>query len=114
MTLVKPLDRETQSRYNLSVRAIDQGTPQLSSEVALVVHVLDINDNPPEFASKYYATTISEVASVGTDIVHILATSKDIGINADISYSIVGGNEHQKFEIHPKTGTYIFLYCILT
>ena len=41
---------------------------------------------------------------LGTDVVRVLATSKDSGVNADITYSIVSGNEGRKFEIHPKTG----------
>ena len=40
----------------------------------------------------------------GSDVLQVLATSKDSGINADITYSIVSGNEGRKFEIHPKTG----------
>ncbi|XP_049837416.1 fat-like cadherin-related tumor suppressor homolog isoform X3 [Schistocerca gregaria] len=104
VTLAKPLDRETRAMYNLSVRATDQGTPQLSKVVLLNVHVLDINDNPPEFASKYYYAVVPEIDAVGTEIVRVLATSKDTGVNAEITYSIVGGNEHKKFEIHPKTG----------
>ena len=39
-----------------------------------------------------------------TDVVRVLATSKGSGINADITYSIVAGNEARKFYIHPKNG----------
>ena len=41
---------------------------------------------------------------IDTDVVRVLATSKDIGVNADITYSIIGGNEHRKFKINPLTG----------
>lgn len=102
--LQKPLDREQKAMYNLTVEATDQGTPHLSQKANLLVLVLDINDNPPEFASKYYSAIVPEVESVGTEIVRVLATSKDSGINAEVFYSIVGGNEHKKFEIHAKTG----------
>ncbi|KAJ8970951.1 hypothetical protein NQ317_014059 [Molorchus minor] len=54
VTLAKPLDRELRSMYNLSIQAVDQGTPQLSSAAHLIVNVQDINDNPPEFETKYY------------------------------------------------------------
>ncbi|XP_068085238.1 fat-like cadherin-related tumor suppressor homolog [Anabrus simplex] len=104
VTLAKPLDRETRAMYNLSVKATDQGTPQLSKVATLNVIVLDINDNPPEFASKYYYASVAEINGVGTEIVRVLATSKDTGVNAEITYSIIGGNEHKKFEIHPKSG----------
>ncbi|GAB6033159.1 hypothetical protein CHUAL_012768 [Chamberlinius hualienensis] len=104
ITLAKPLDREERAMYNLTVRATDMGTPQLSTMANLLVIVLDINDNPPEFASKYYYTSVSENAKVGSDIVRVLATSKDSGVNAEITYAIVGGNEYGMFHIHQKTG----------
>lgn len=66
-----------------------------------------MNDNPPEFASHTYSTTIPESARVNTDdtgVTRVFANSRDIGRNAEITYSIIGGNEHRKFAIHPKTG----------
>ena len=33
-----------------------------------------------------------------------MATSRDIGVNAEISYTIIGGNEHRKFSIDQETG----------
>jgi protocadherin Fat 1/2/3 len=106
VTLAKPLDRETRAAYNLTVQAMDQGTPQLFQTAALTVLVLDINDNPPEFASKYYYAVVPEIDAIGTEVVRVLATSKDAGVNAEVTYSIVGGNEHKKFQIHPKSGIF--------
>jgi protocadherin Fat 1/2/3 len=33
-----------------------------------------------------------------------MATSRDAGVNAEVTYSIVGGNEGRKFRIEPDTG----------
>ena len=63
-----------------------------------------MNDNPPQFASKYYFASISEGVEFGTDVVRVMATSRDIGVNAEISYTIIGGNEQRKFSIEPETG----------
>ncbi|XP_058804510.1 fat-like cadherin-related tumor suppressor homolog isoform X2 [Phymastichus coffea] len=104
VTLAKPLDRETKALYNVSIQASDQGIPQLSTTTYLVVHVQDINDNPPEFTSKYYFAQVPEIDAVGTEVARVLATSKDTGINAEVYYSIVGGNEHKKFQIDLKSG----------
>lgn len=104
VTLAKPLDREIRAMYNLTVQAVDQGTPILSSVATLIVNVQDINDNPPEFTSKYYFAVVPEIDAVGTEVVRVLATSKDTGVNADIYYSIIGGNEHKKFKIDNKSG----------
>ena len=40
----------------------------------------------------------------GTDVVRVMATSRDIGVNAEISYTIIAGNEKRKFSIDPETG----------
>ena len=104
VSLAKPLDRETRDLYNLTVRAMDRGHPRKSTVTALLVRVLDVNDNPPEFDSKFYFSTVSESLKPGTDIVKLRATSADAGINAKVSYSIIGGNEHGKFKIHPDLG----------
>ena len=67
--------------------------------------VLDVNDNPPEFSSKAYFASVEEgVDGDGTDVVRVLATSRDSGVNAEIRYSIVGGNEHRLFSIDPERG----------
>lgn len=108
--LKRPLDRETESEYNLTVQATDHGSPSLSSTVLLSVTVLDVNDNPPEFTSKIIFATVSESVPVNSEIATVHATSEDIGINAEISYSIIGGDEQGFFEISPSTG--IQLICL--
>lgn len=66
--------------------------------------MLDVNDNPPEFASRTYYASVPESEHLGFEVVRVLATSKDLGVNAEISYSIVGGNEHNKFVIDATSG----------
>ena len=107
VSLAKPLDREEKAMFNLTVRATDGGRPRLSTMTNMMVLVLDVNDNPPEFASKYYFATVSENVPMGSDVVRLLATSRDAGVNADITYSIVAGNEHRKFRINPKSGVIV-------
>ena len=83
---------------------------RLVSTTNLEVVVLDVNDNPPEFSSKAYFASVEEGAAGGAeggsseDVVRVLATSRDSGVNAEISYSIVGGNEHRLFSIDPERG----------
>ena len=64
----------------------------------------DVNDNPPEFASKYYFASIREGEPVATEVVGLMASSRDTGVNAEITYSIIGGNEGRKFMIKSDTG----------
>ncbi|MGH0159301.1 UNVERIFIED_CONTAM: hypothetical protein FKN15_036964 [Acipenser sinensis] len=104
ISLEKPLDREVQAMYSLTVRATDQGSPRkLSTVCSVVVSVLDINDNPPVFEHREYAATVSEDITVGTQILRVFAASRDIEANAEISYSIASGNEHGKFSVDSST-----------
>ncbi|KAK2702789.1 hypothetical protein QYM36_018611, partial [Artemia franciscana] len=103
ITLAKSLDRESNIMHNLAVIAKDQGSPQLSSTAFVTVVVLDVNDNPPEFESKTYFSAVPEDAHLGTEVIKVFATSLDAGVNAEIIYSILRGNEHRKFTIDPNT-----------
>lgn len=67
----------------------------------------DVNDNPPEFTSKYYAASITEDSPIGSEVIRVLATSKDTGLNAVVKYSFIGGNEQRKFHINNETGVII-------
>lgn len=107
----RPLDRETESDYNLTVQATDHGVPPLSSTVLLSITVLDVNDNPPEFTNKMMYATISESVPVGSEITNVHATSEDIGVNAEISYSIIGGDEQGTFEISGTSGKIKIFFC---
>ncbi|XP_060237640.1 protocadherin Fat 1 isoform X3 [Meriones unguiculatus] len=103
--LEKHLDRELQAVYTLTLKAVDQGLPRkLSATGTVVVSVLDINDNPPVFEYREYGAAVSEDILIGTQILQVYAASRDIEANAEITYSIISGNEHGKFSIDSKTG----------
>lgn len=105
LVLEQNLDREVQSAYQLTVHAFDLGSPlSLSSSVNITITVLDINDNPPVFEHRDQLATVPEDVGIGTEVLRVHAASKDIGTNAEITYSIRTGNEHGKFHIHPLTG----------
>ncbi|XP_056312427.1 protocadherin Fat 1-like isoform X2 [Danio aesculapii] len=89
ITLAATLDRETQDEYHLVITAQDQGRPSLSTTTDLGITVTDINDNSPIFSKQQYETTVFEDAEVGADVVVIMATDKDDGLNAVVSYHIV-------------------------
>ncbi|XP_060561268.1 LOW QUALITY PROTEIN: protocadherin Fat 1-like [Ruditapes philippinarum] len=104
LQLAKELDRETTAAHTVTVVAKDRGKPQMTTEIELEINVLDINDNPPEFEQTTYWASVPENAVIGQSITSILATSKDTGINAKISYYIQAGNDKDKFSVDPDTG----------
>ncbi|KAI5099865.1 protocadherin Fat 3-like isoform X3 [Silurus meridionalis] len=104
--LEKPLDREFQDSYRVRVQAADQtgAANSLFTQVDLIVMVLDVNDNPPVFQKQDYAVAVPEDVAVGTELLRVFASSKDIGVNAEIYYSISTGNELGKFYIDQIIG----------
>lgn len=99
----RPLDRETQSRYQLTITAQDRGSPSLSGSCNISVRVEDLNDNDPKFESPKYQATVLEDAPVDTSVLKVRATDIDMGVNARIIYSLA--NESQwLFRIDNKTG----------
>ncbi|XP_023257382.1 protocadherin Fat 3-like [Seriola lalandi dorsalis] len=105
--LEKSLDRESRDSYRVRVQATDQAGQQgaLSTQVDLTILVLDVNDNAPVFQRRDYTVTVPEDVAMGTEVLRVLATSADIGPNADITYSIRSGNELRKFTIDRNLGS---------
>ncbi|XP_048031668.1 protocadherin Fat 3 isoform X3 [Megalobrama amblycephala] len=104
--LEKSLDREVQDTYQIRIKATDQAGADgsLSTEVDLTIVVLDVNDNPPVFQKQDYAATVPEDVTVGTEVLRVFATTADIGVNAEIYYRFLSGNELGKFSIDDSTG----------
>ena len=98
------LDRERIRMYNLTIKALDSGNPPKSSVAFLVVYVIDINDHVPEFSKSEYRLTLSETLSIGSYVESLTAHDEDSGQNADLTYSIVLGNERGWFKLDDKTG----------
>ncbi|KAM9301847.1 cadherin-5 [Gastrophryne carolinensis] len=73
----KPLDREANSWHNLTVVAeeIDAPTKKMSS-ANVYVQVLDVNDNPPEFAEPYVPRVCENIVGEH-EIITISAIDKD-------------------------------------
>ena len=54
------LDRERQATYNLTVKAIDTGSPPNNANQTIHITVTDVNDNPPVFVQKSYTAHVLE------------------------------------------------------
>ena len=98
------LDREITSDYYLSLRVVDLGTPQFTARAELGITVLDVSDHAPQFSSKIYSIYIPESTGIGTEFFTAVATDQDIGNNADLTYSIITGDDNETFSIDPLTG----------
>ncbi|XP_075389513.1 cadherin-23 isoform X2 [Tenrec ecaudatus] len=93
------LDRERIARYQLRVVASDAGTPAKSSTSTLTIHVLDVNDETPTFFPAVYNVSVSEDVPRDFRVVWLNCTDNDVGLNAELSYFITGGNVDGKFSV---------------
>ncbi|GIZ04879.1 protocadherin-like wing polarity protein stan [Caerostris extrusa] len=86
------LNREEMAGYTIVVTAMDNGSPPLADTTNVEIEVSDVNDNPPNFDPNSYVNAVSEDAPVGTSVLQIFATDKDLGLNGQIRYTFTGGD----------------------
>uniref|UniRef100_A0AAR2LP10 Cadherin domain-containing protein n=1 Tax=Pygocentrus nattereri TaxID=42514 RepID=A0AAR2LP10_PYGNA len=84
-----PLDRELTSEYNITVIAVDEGSPPLSSSKTFQLSVADVNDNPPVFEEQFYKAYVAENNKPGTSICSVTARDPDWRQNGTVLYSLV-------------------------
>ncbi|OCT88393.1 hypothetical protein XELAEV_18017024mg [Xenopus laevis] len=82
------LDREKVQLYNITILANDKGSPQLFSRKSIILHISDVNDNPPVFLKSTYVAYLPENNLPGASIYKIQASDMDTGDNAKVVYSV--------------------------
>uniref|UniRef100_F7FR84 Cadherin domain-containing protein n=1 Tax=Ornithorhynchus anatinus TaxID=9258 RepID=F7FR84_ORNAN len=100
-------DREQQGSYTFQVKAVDAGRLQRSSTAKVTINVVDVNDNRPVFvvpSSNYSYDLVPTTAGPGSVVTKVFAVDNDTGMNAELRYSIVGGNSRGLFAIDQLTG----------
>ncbi|KAK6172202.1 hypothetical protein SNE40_015917 [Patella caerulea] len=103
--LIDRLDFEEIQLYTLKVVAKDGSIPPRSATVMVYMNVKDYNDNAPLFEKETYQAVIAENAVVGSSVTDVTAVDKDSGINAEVRYSLIGGDGLQQFGIGSINGT---------
>ncbi|XP_075394763.1 protocadherin-11 X-linked isoform X1 [Tenrec ecaudatus] len=100
-------DREKQESYTFYVKAEDGGRVSHSSTAKVTINVVDVNDNKPIFvvpSTNYSYELVLPSTNPGTVVFKVVAIDSDIGLNAEVRYSIVGGNTKGLFIIDEVTG----------
>ncbi|KAI7814872.1 putative cadherin-8, partial [Triplophysa rosa] len=95
------MDREMREEYLIVIQAKDMGGHMggLSGTTTVTITLTDINDNPPKFTKGSYEFNIPEDLGIGKPGGRVKANDRDIGENAKSTYSIIGGDERDVFEI---------------
>ncbi|XP_014384481.1 PREDICTED: protocadherin gamma-B3-like [Myotis brandtii] len=86
------LDREQTTEYNITITATDKGKPPLSSKTSVTLNIDDVNDNAPVFHQASYLVRVAENNPPGASIAQVSASDPDLGLNSQITYSIVASD----------------------
>ena len=90
---IRRLDRELISSYSFDAIATDSCPYGPRSQTVRVdITILDVNDNAPQFRQNIYSADISPDAPVGSLVSEVSATDNDVGVNAQLTYSLVDAN----------------------
>ena len=96
VTLQGQVDRESRDLYVIFVTASDG---MFTSYAELSIRILDLNEHAPVFNPLHYVSRISETLLPGSTVATVTASDNDTGINADLTYDIIGGDPDKIFRI---------------
>ncbi|CAB1337509.1 unnamed protein product [Coregonus sp. 'balchen'] len=99
-------DREKESTYTFRLKAVDAGDPPRSSYVGVTINVLDENDNSPYVTKPSNSSYkyLPPLTTPETRVEVVEAEDIDTGPNAELVFSITGGNPYGLFHISPNNG----------
>ena len=99
--IVSSLDFESRREFDLNVVATDMGVEQRTGSASVIITVLDINDNEPQFMPVNVTATVRENSSPG-EILSLIV--EDADTVSDFKYYIVSGNNGGQFTLDEDTG----------
>ncbi|XP_023653219.2 protocadherin Fat 2 [Paramormyrops kingsleyae] len=98
------LDREQKAEHIIEVTVSDNSSPPLASSASVVIQVLDVNDNNPQFSHKLFQVKLPERRGETRpqEVYRMVARDDDKGPNARVTYSLL--DDLGQFVIDPDTG----------
>ncbi|CAH8546716.1 unnamed protein product [Heterobilharzia americana] len=86
------LDREKVPAYNFYLVAMDSGLPTLSSSTQIHIHLIDVNDNSPQWifpAHNHQIVNLTINEPVGYRVAQLIAEDPDENENGEVTYRLV-------------------------
>ncbi|XP_051276283.1 LOW QUALITY PROTEIN: protocadherin Fat 4 [Dicentrarchus labrax] len=101
VSVAAELDRETTPVYNLTVLAVDTGTPPATGSATVIVNLEDINDNGPTLTTVY--AEVMENQRAGTAVTTLTASDPDLPPNqGPFLFSLLSsGSANSYFSLMP-------------
>jgi hypothetical protein len=87
----------------VTVRAVDDGRPELADVCTFKVTVTDINDNLPSFDQLEYSAKVSEGLPENSKVLRVFAYDFDDGENSRLTYSFTSVDPKFEEFIYEKT-----------
>uniref|UniRef100_A0ACB8EBN0 Uncharacterized protein n=1 Tax=Sphaerodactylus townsendi TaxID=933632 RepID=A0ACB8EBN0_9SAUR len=107
---IRSLDYEQIKDFQVTVRAVDSGSPPLSSKVVVQVVVMDENDNAPFILYPLQNGTspsndlVPREAEAGYLVTKVVAVDRDSGQNSWLSYELLKATEPGLFSVGAQNG----------
>ncbi|XP_053106759.1 protocadherin beta-1-like isoform X16 [Hemicordylus capensis] len=108
--VLRSLDYENMKEFRASVRALDSGSPPLSSEVIVQVLIVDENDNAPFILYPLQNSTspsndlVPRGSEAGYLVTKVVAVDRDSGQNSWLSYELLKATEPGLFTVGAQNG----------
>uniref|UniRef100_A0A8D0E0V4 Cadherin domain-containing protein n=1 Tax=Salvator merianae TaxID=96440 RepID=A0A8D0E0V4_SALMN len=107
---IQSLDYEEIQDFQVTVRATDKGSPPMSSDVTVRVHIMDDNDNTPFILYPLQNSTfpssdlVPRGAEAGYLVTKVVAVDRDSGQNSWLSYQLLKATEPGLFTVGTQNG----------
>ena len=88
----------------VTVVAVDRGVPPMSSTITIPISVEDVNDNDPVFLQSSYSATIREDTTIGTSLLRLTASDRDVGLYGAVRFVILEGDDNEDFRLDSHLG----------
>ncbi|OCT88386.1 hypothetical protein XELAEV_18017017mg [Xenopus laevis] len=107
----RSFDYEQHKEFQMKVSAKDNGSPLLSNNVTLIIHIIDQNDNMPkilypstESGGSPFFEMVPFASEQGSLITKVVAVDADSGHNSWLSYHFIQMSDPSPFSISQHTG----------
>ncbi|XP_075054571.1 protocadherin-23 [Mixophyes fleayi] len=103
LTVKEPSWLDYEFRHTMNV-IISAESSVSAAYCGVSMAIQDKNDNPPVFDGDHHATSALEGQGYNLLVIQVFATDADSGLNGQIDYTIVDGNENKAFSIDSRWG----------
>jgi hypothetical protein len=103
LTVAGTLSHSVRPSYNLTVTAVDGGTPSLTGTTSVFISLVPLSSLSPVFSEPLYTGFALELQPAGIGILTVSASSQITGESDGIMYSLSGSNS-SLFIVHPTQG----------